>query len=603
MNNKEESKLSTNHLPRNPVKKRAPVNDIRKNSKTSIDAPNALVVDKPKSKKDIEMLINALNKHFIFASLSEENRNILITQMKHYTLAPQEIIFEQDQPGINFFVVASGQLEVLVNSRRVNIINQGDSFGELALLHDSPRSATVTTIERTTMWGLDQKTFRNALESVNASNYEENKKFIESVPLFQILNNTQKESLLGSLSTLKFRSREKIVNEGDPGDLFYLIKEGTVLCLKGTKEIREMKRGDFFGEQALLYNCVRTASIAAVTDVKCVAIGRDRLTKVLGTQLQQIIYQNSKRMALDRSEVLSKLDLDQSLRLITNLRVESYSKSSIVIRAGTRKADKLLVILKGKLKNKAGITIAELFSCLGDTEIVNNTNEEYDQDYISDGDCDIAEISKHDFEECIGGRFEQVTANNEVLIALKRVQVLRSLSLEKLQALIAVLQVQDFETDSIIVEQNHPGNTFYIVKSGKVDVIRDGSIVRTITKLDYFGERSILFNETRSATVKANGNVSCWVLHQQDFLRLVDDRIRQNLIKRIELQDDSISLRDLVCIKVLGKGMFGNVFLVSDKNRPMLYALKTVSRKKIERYEIQENLRPNFLEFCLAFGF
>ena len=151
MNNKEESKLSTNHLPRNPVKKRAPVNDIRKNSKTSIDAPNALVVDKPKSKKDIEMLINALNKHFIFASLSEENRNILITQMKHYTLAPQEIIFEQDQPGINFFVVASGQLEVLVNSRRVNIINQGDSFGELALLHDSPRSATVTTIERTTM--------------------------------------------------------------------------------------------------------------------------------------------------------------------------------------------------------------------------------------------------------------------------------------------------------------------------------------------------------------------------------------------------------------------------------------------------------------------
>ena len=36
--------------------------------------------------------------------------------------------------------------------------------------------------------------------------------------------------------------------------------------------------------------------------------------------------------------------------------------------------------------------------------------------------------------------------------------------------------------------------------------------------------------------------------------------------------------------------MFGNVFLVADKNRSRLYALKTVSRKKIERYEIQENL-------------
>ena len=42
-----------------------------------------------------------------------------------------------------------------------------------------------------------------------------------------------------------------------------------------------MTRGDFFGELALLYNCVRTASIIAVSDVKCVAVGREKLTKAL----------------------------------------------------------------------------------------------------------------------------------------------------------------------------------------------------------------------------------------------------------------------------------------------------------------------------------
>ena len=148
---REENKSSLHQLPRNPVKKRAPVNDARRPSRVTIDAPNALVIDKPKGPKDIDMITNALNKHFIFTNLTEENRSNLISQMKHYTLAPHEMVFEQDQPGVNYFVVASGQLEVLVNSRKVNSLHPGDSFGELALLHDTARSATIRTVERTTM--------------------------------------------------------------------------------------------------------------------------------------------------------------------------------------------------------------------------------------------------------------------------------------------------------------------------------------------------------------------------------------------------------------------------------------------------------------------
>ncbi|OMJ75567.1 hypothetical protein SteCoe_25263 [Stentor coeruleus] len=590
MDRKEESKSSLHHLPRNPAKKRAPVNDARRVSRVAIDAPNALVVDKPKGPRDIEMITNALGKHFIFTSLSEENRATLISQMKYYTLAPHEIVFEQQQPGVNFFVVASGQLEVLVNSRKVNVLNPGDSFGELALLHDSVRSATVLTVDRSTMWGLDRKTFRSAVESVNAQNYQENKRFIESVPLFQALTSIQKETLVGSLSTLKYRAKERIVNEGDPGDLFFIIKEGSVMCSQGGKDIREMSRGEFFGEQALLYNCVRTASVVGITDVKCVALGRDRLTKVLGSQLQQIIYQNSKRMAIDRSEVLSKLDSEQISRLISLMRVETYLKGRIVIPAGFNKGAKLFILLKGKLKTRSGTIVGDVLICLGDKDIAVSSNTVYEEEIIADSDCDIAEVSRQQFEESIGGHFEQATANNEALAALKRVQVLRGLSQEKLSSLITALRIQDFENGDVIIHQNTPGESFYIIKSGRVDVIRDGASVRSITKLDYFGERSVLFNESRTATVIASGNVSCWVLHRQDFLRLIDENIRQNLVKRIELQDDNISLADLVCVKILGKGMFGNVFLVADKNRSRLYALKTVSRKKIERYEIQENL-------------
>lgn len=337
----EKKSIARREAPRNPLKKKAPVIDARLSSRVAIDAPNALVVDKPKSARDLEVITNALNRHFIFTSLTDENRSVLIDHMKHFTLGPNEIIFEQDQPAINFFVIATGKLDVYVNAKKVNSLQAGDGFGELALLHDSPRSATVKTAERVTMWGLDRRTFRNAVESVNAQNYQENKQFIESVPLFGVLTSAQRDSLVSSLSTLKFRPGERIVNEGDPGDLFFLIKEGLVSCLQEGREIRQMNRGDYFGEQALLYNCVRTASIVAASDVKCVAIGREKLTKALGNHLQQIIYQNSKRIAMDSSQTLSKLSKEQQIKLLNTFRVHSFRNRDIVIPKNTSKSTQL----------------------------------------------------------------------------------------------------------------------------------------------------------------------------------------------------------------------------------------------------------------------
>lgn len=576
---------------RNLLKKKAPIIDSRKNASLSLDAASAIKSDKPKTKKDIELINFALNKHFIFTSLPDENRSLLIDQMKHYTLKPNEIIFEQNQEGNNFFIVITGKLEVVINGKVVNTMNAKDSFGELALLHNTPRSATVLTLEKTTLWGLDRKTFRNALETVNAQNYQENRQFIDSVPLFQILTNSQKDALVGSLSTLKFRTGEKVVIEGDPGDLFYLIKEGLVSCTKGGKVIRQMMRGEFFGEQALLYNNVRTASITAVTDLKCVAIGRERLTKVLGNQLQHIIYQNSKRIVIEKSEVFSQLTPAQILKMIKALNVQVYQRGEVVVKENIEKGSKMWMVLKGNLVDKRSVIIAEAFSCVGDSEITKNLNGEHFLELFSENEAAVATLTREEFLACLGGGdFEQVAVSNEAYTVLRKVQLLKNLPQDRFQALVQSLRLENFENGQVIVQQNSPGDSFFIIKSGKVDVVKNGSNVRAITKHDYFGERSILSNEPRTATVIANGPVTCWLLLQTDFMQIIDDGIKNMLQKRIQLQDDNITLDQLAVVKLLGKGMFGNVFLVARKESKNLYALKTVARKKIERYEIQENL-------------
>lgn len=123
--------------------------DSRLEEEAGVDACSAVVSHKKKSKREIENIKYSLSKHFIFNSLTEEQIESIVSDMRHYQLTSNSVVFEQNTPGNNFFVVASGKLEVIINDIRIKILKSGDSFGELALLHDTPRSATIKTIEKT----------------------------------------------------------------------------------------------------------------------------------------------------------------------------------------------------------------------------------------------------------------------------------------------------------------------------------------------------------------------------------------------------------------------------------------------------------------------
>lgn len=97
------------------------------------------------------------------------------------------------------------------------------------------------------------------------------------------------------------------MTEGDTGDDLYIIKSGKVSASQAGIEIRIMEQGSFFGEQALMYGVRRTANITALTNVTCLAIGREELREVLGAQLPEIIYKNIMVIAMESDPVLTKL--------------------------------------------------------------------------------------------------------------------------------------------------------------------------------------------------------------------------------------------------------------------------------------------------------
>ena len=172
-------------------------------------------------------------------------------------------------------------------------------FGELALLYNSPRAATVKAMTPCRLWVMERSVYVSVKQSFDRKVIEERRKLVDNVPLLQMLSDEHK-SILADALELVFRAsarynayrncacgqvdfeRRAIVNEGEVGDRFYLIKEGRVNVMKAEVTVDKLKEGDYFGERALIKDDVRAATVVADGYVACYTLARSAFDKLLG---------------------------------------------------------------------------------------------------------------------------------------------------------------------------------------------------------------------------------------------------------------------------------------------------------------------------------
>ena len=546
-------------------------------------------------KEDRDMILHALNNHFIFTSLTDEDKEVVADTMQLYKFEAGKVVFEQDKTSKSYYVVKYGSLEVLVNGKRVSKIHSGEGFGELALLHDNPRAATVRTLEKSSMWGIDRATFRRVIEEMNTTIYEQNREFLEKVHLLQPLNPQQKDSLAASLVSCKFSQGEKIITEGDEGQHLYIIREGTVLVKKGQNEITRLGKGEFFGEMTLLYKVPRQATcIAMENGVKCVALSRDDLQKALGNQLTEIIEKNTIIEALNKSQKLYFLSKDQKEGILRELEYKTYKAGDLVIPNQSLCQSKLYIVISGRLHYaRTSISFAEKGLCIGDEFVTLSSQDQarYEDDMIAGCDVKMGELTKYKFENAIGGKYKEVVRENNAMNVLRRVYLFSSLDSKTLKDLFTMIDIKKYKDGEVIFKEATFCDNIYIVKRGKVKIMKNGNIVRTICKHDYVGERGILSESTTSASCIADGNASLWIISKNNFINILNDKMKQQLYDRINMQDEKAQLHDLEVIKRLGKGVYARVYLVRVKHSSKLYALKVLTRRKIDLLVIQEHIQ------------
>jgi CRP-like cAMP-binding protein len=101
----------------------------------------------------------------LFADLDERDLSDIAGSMKQRTFPAGQVLAEEGQSGVGFFVIEEGEARVSVGGQEVGRLGPGDYFGEIALVAETPRTATVAAETEVRAHGLTSWEFRPLVET------------------------------------------------------------------------------------------------------------------------------------------------------------------------------------------------------------------------------------------------------------------------------------------------------------------------------------------------------------------------------------------------------------------------------------------------------
>ncbi|KAI9019387.1 camp-dependent protein kinase regulatory subunit [Phycomyces nitens] len=256
----------------------------------------------PKSPEQCARIRESVENNFLFRNLDEEQYQDVVDAMAEKRLPVKEHVIEQGAVGDYFYVVEQGTLDCYIakgDAEPVKVTNYeaGGSFGELALMYNAPRAATIIATSDVVLWALDRVTFRTILMENTSRKRRMYETFLEEVHLLKSLESYERYKIADALESVYFEQGQQVVVQGDVGDQFYLIETGEAVFYKTdeqgiTREVNRFGRGCFFGELALLNDSPRAVTVVANSRLKCATLGKKAFTRLLGPVLD-ILKRNS----------------------------------------------------------------------------------------------------------------------------------------------------------------------------------------------------------------------------------------------------------------------------------------------------------------------
>ena len=207
----------------------------------------------------------------------------------------QDVITQGDNGDCLYFV-ETGNLDCYKQFSKgtepvlVKKYQPGDSFGELALLYNAPRAATIRAVsDEVITWVLDRETFNHIVRDAAQKKREKYESFLKKVEILSTIDSYEIMQISDAIKSATYQKDDYIIREGEMGDVFYILEEGECVATKTLEPgkpdtvIKDYGVGDYFGERALIKGEPRYANIIVKSDIaKVISLDRTSFKRLLG---------------------------------------------------------------------------------------------------------------------------------------------------------------------------------------------------------------------------------------------------------------------------------------------------------------------------------
>ena len=246
--------------------------------------------------EEAAQFVDAVRGIPFLSALPDDAITRLASHLKRERYKANEAIIRQGEPGDRFCFVERGLCAVAIADasgleHEVATLASGDFFGEIALIQDIERTATVRAKEDVDILSLSREVFLQMAEEIETPtevvlSQVRNAAFVRSHRFFATLSPTQLRQVLSRLSERKIGSDEVVINQGEAGDSLFLIREGTCVVDHKSEDgevhrVATLGSGEHFGEIALMADGVRTATVKTEAETVLLEVPDDVFKDVL----------------------------------------------------------------------------------------------------------------------------------------------------------------------------------------------------------------------------------------------------------------------------------------------------------------------------------
>jgi cAMP-dependent protein kinase regulator len=264
------------------------------------DDEQALVY--PKSPEQRQRLKDAVCHSLLFRTLEAKQIDQILDAMWEKLVHQGDVIIRQGDDGDNFYVIDSGVYEIHVskdgdfhNSIKVGEYNQTGSFGELALMYNQPRSATIIANTDGILWVMGRQTFRKLVLKHAFLKRQMYENFLRELEILQSLTDYERSNVADALIPIDYNQGETIIEQGEEGDRMFFIEDGECDIYMNKKFHKRLSKGEYFGELALLKHEPRSATVVAASPkVKLASLEVESFERLLGPCMD-LIHRNTSK--------------------------------------------------------------------------------------------------------------------------------------------------------------------------------------------------------------------------------------------------------------------------------------------------------------------